>query len=143
MDDGFNMQFFVVSNGKPSARSKRIWCPKTALVPVPVRSSRSTPSSRIRRNKLRYCCIIDPLIKILLVSTNHFCIATTASELLKLHGHRALCKLLSIETVWTKRKKHVLVSTLKLAKTASKSKLFFETSPNTTIFIVLVFQLWR
>ena len=28
----------VVSSGKPSARSKRIWWPKTERVPVPVRS---------------------------------------------------------------------------------------------------------
>ena len=40
--------FFVVTSGKPAARSKRIWWPKTLRVPVPVRSPFSTPSSRMR-----------------------------------------------------------------------------------------------
>ena len=35
--------FFVVTSGKPAARSKRIWCPKTLSVPVPVRSPFSRP----------------------------------------------------------------------------------------------------
>ena len=37
----------------------------------------------------------------------------------------------------------VLFSTEELAETASKSKLFFETSTNTTILVGLEFQLWR
>ena len=40
--------FLVVTSGKPAARSKRIWWPKTLRVPVPVRSPFSTPSSRMR-----------------------------------------------------------------------------------------------
>ena len=31
--------FLVVTSGNPTARSKRIWCPNTLRVPVPVRSS--------------------------------------------------------------------------------------------------------
>ena len=31
--------FLVVTSGKPSFRSNRIWCPNTLLVPVPVRSA--------------------------------------------------------------------------------------------------------
>ena len=31
--------FLVVTSGKPAERSKRIWCPNTLSVPVPVRSS--------------------------------------------------------------------------------------------------------
>src|SRR3954453_7940894 len=48
--------FLVVTSGKPSERSKRIWCPKTESVPVPVRSDFSTPSSRTRVRRSRYCC---------------------------------------------------------------------------------------
>ena len=47
--------FFVVTSGKPSRRSKRIWCPNTDSVPVPVRSSLRTPSSSARRRRSRYC----------------------------------------------------------------------------------------
>ena len=39
----------VVTSGKPSSRSNRSWSPKTLRVPVPVRSSLRTPSSRTRR----------------------------------------------------------------------------------------------
>ena len=35
--------FLVVTSGKPSVRSKRIWWPNTLRVPVPVRSDFSTP----------------------------------------------------------------------------------------------------
>ena len=49
--------FLVVTSGNPSARSKRIWWPKTLRVPVPVRSDFSTPSSRIRRRRSRYACM--------------------------------------------------------------------------------------
>ena len=35
--------FLVVTSGKPSARSKRIWWPNTLRVPVPVRSLLATP----------------------------------------------------------------------------------------------------
>ena len=35
--------FLVVTSGKPSARSKRIWWPNTLSVPVPVRSVLRTP----------------------------------------------------------------------------------------------------
>jgi hypothetical protein len=35
--------FLVVRTGKPSARSKRIWWPKTLIVPVPVRSDLVDP----------------------------------------------------------------------------------------------------
>src|SRR5215213_1190644 len=52
--------FLVVTSGKPAARSKRIWCPKTLRVPVPVRSPFSTPSSRTRRTSSRYCCTGSP-----------------------------------------------------------------------------------
>ena len=45
--------FFVVTSGKPSARSKRIWWPNTQRVPVPVRSPFSAPSSRIRWRRSR------------------------------------------------------------------------------------------
>src|SRR5690606_29565905 len=48
--------FFVVTRGKPAARSKRAWWPKTLSVPVPVRSVFSTPSSRMRRTRSRYAC---------------------------------------------------------------------------------------
>src|SRR4051812_13295106 len=48
--------FFVVTSGKPADRSKRIWWPKTESVPVPVRSGFSTPSSRTRVRRSRYCC---------------------------------------------------------------------------------------
>src|SRR6188472_1220594 len=46
--------FLVVTSGKPSPRSKRIWCPNTDSVPVPVRSPLSAPSSRIRWRRSRY-----------------------------------------------------------------------------------------
>ena len=36
--------FFVVTSGKPSARSKRIWYPNVLTVPVPVRSLLGAPS---------------------------------------------------------------------------------------------------
>src|SRR5215831_20631170 len=47
--------FFVVTSGKPSRRSKRIWCPKTLFVPVPVRSALATPWSRTWRRNSSYC----------------------------------------------------------------------------------------
>ena len=47
--------FLVVTSGKPSARSNRIWWPKMLRVPVPVRSLLATPSSRIRCMRSRYC----------------------------------------------------------------------------------------
>src|SRR5262249_30511186 len=46
--------FLVVTRGKPSARSKRIWWPNTDSVPVPVRSRFSTPLARIRSISSRY-----------------------------------------------------------------------------------------
>src|SRR5262244_1776603 len=46
--------FLVVTSGKPSARSKRIWWPNTDSVPVPVRSRFSTPLVRIRSIRSRY-----------------------------------------------------------------------------------------
>ena len=46
--------FFVVTSGKPSLRSKRIWYPKTLVVPVPVRSALATPWSRTWRMKSSY-----------------------------------------------------------------------------------------
>src|SRR5689334_6581090 len=55
--------FFVVTSGKPAARSKRIWCPKTDRVPVPVRSPFSRPSSRIRRTRSRYCCTASQYLR--------------------------------------------------------------------------------
>jgi hypothetical protein len=48
--------FFVVRTGKPSARSNRIWWPKTLSVPVPVRSDFSTPVVSTRSRRSRYCC---------------------------------------------------------------------------------------
>src|SRR3954469_5468395 len=53
--------FLVVTSGNPSARSKRIWWPKTESVPVPVRSDFSTPSSRTRDRRSRYCCTVPNL----------------------------------------------------------------------------------
>src|SRR5690606_10156996 len=47
--------FLVVTRGKPSARSKRIWWPNTLQVPVPVRSLLKVPDSRARRISSRYC----------------------------------------------------------------------------------------
>src|SRR3954470_6758265 len=52
----------VVTSGKPSERSNRIWCPKTESVPVPVRSDFSTPSSRIRVRRSRYDCTTPNLV---------------------------------------------------------------------------------
>ena len=46
--------FFVVTSGKPSLRSKRIWWPNTLFVPVPVRSPLVTPWSRTWRMKSSY-----------------------------------------------------------------------------------------
>src|SRR5215470_6770330 len=40
--------FLVVTSGKPSPRSNRIWWPNTDSVPVPVRSRFSMPSARMR-----------------------------------------------------------------------------------------------
>ena len=45
----------VVTAGKPSARSNRIWWPNTLSVPVPVRSLLVVPSSRTRVRRSRYC----------------------------------------------------------------------------------------
>ena len=39
----FRCTFLVVTSGKPSARSKRIWWPNTLRVPVPVRSALAVP----------------------------------------------------------------------------------------------------
>ena len=47
--------FLVVTSGKPSRRSKRIWWPNTLFVPVPVRSALATPWSRTWRRKSSYC----------------------------------------------------------------------------------------
>ena len=47
--------FFVVTSGKPSLRSKRIWQPNTLLVPVPVRSAFATPCVATWRMKSSYC----------------------------------------------------------------------------------------
>ena len=46
--------FLVVTSGKPSRRSKRIWWPNTLFVPVPVRSALVTPWSRTWRMKSSY-----------------------------------------------------------------------------------------
>ena len=46
--------FLVVTSGKPSDRSKRIWWPNTLFVPVPVRSPLVTPWSRTWRMKSSY-----------------------------------------------------------------------------------------
>lgn len=48
-----------MSSGKPSARSKRIWRPKTLRVPVPVRSPRSLPFSSMSRRRSRYCFMVS------------------------------------------------------------------------------------
>src|ERR1700729_2480330 len=53
----FRCTFLVVTSGKPSARSKRIWWPKIDRVPVPVRSRFSTPVSRTSSSRSRYCFI--------------------------------------------------------------------------------------
>ena len=50
--------FFVVTSGNPLDKSKRIWCPKIEVVPVPVLSPLKVPSSKIRRSKSWYCCIL-------------------------------------------------------------------------------------
>src|SRR4051794_15351886 len=55
--------FLVVTRGKPARRSKRIWWPKTERVPVPVRSPFSTPSSRTRWRRSRYCCTVPTLVE--------------------------------------------------------------------------------
>lgn len=44
--------------GKPLLRSKRIWHPKVEMVPVPVRSRFSTPSSRTRCKRSKYCRMV-------------------------------------------------------------------------------------
>src|SRR3569832_2084785 len=46
--------FFVVTRGKPSIRSKRIWYPKTLRVPVPVRSVLGVPCVYTWRMKSSY-----------------------------------------------------------------------------------------
>ena len=46
--------FFVVTSGKPSFRSKRIWWPNTLRVPVPVRSALATPCVNTWRMKSSY-----------------------------------------------------------------------------------------
>ena len=53
----------VVSKGNPALKSKRIWWPNTLWVPVPVRSPRTTPVSRIRVNRSRYCRMQESKIK--------------------------------------------------------------------------------
>src|SRR5690606_25660473 len=50
--------FFVVTNGKPSFKLKRIWYPNTLRVPVPVRSVLSTPFSYTCLSKSSYCLIM-------------------------------------------------------------------------------------
>src|SRR6266849_10528901 len=50
-----NARRFVVTAGKPSLMRKRMTSPKIARVPVPVRSSRSTPWSMALRRMSRYC----------------------------------------------------------------------------------------
>src|SRR5688572_3708801 len=50
----FRCTFLVVTSGKPSARSKRIWWPNTLLVPVPVWSALATPCVSTRRMKSSY-----------------------------------------------------------------------------------------
>src|SRR5262245_40436887 len=47
--------FLVVTSGKPSRRSKRIWWPNTLRVPVPVRSVLLTPCANTWRMKSSYC----------------------------------------------------------------------------------------
>ena len=42
-----------VRRGKLSSREKRTCAPKTDMVPVPVRSSRRTPSSKMRSRRFR------------------------------------------------------------------------------------------
>src|SRR2546427_6533243 len=49
-----NASRFVVTAGKPSLIRKRMTSPKIARVPVPVRSSRSTPVSSALRRMSRY-----------------------------------------------------------------------------------------
>src|SRR5262249_37147600 len=49
--------FLVVTSGKPPERSKRIWYPKTLVVPVPVRSLFGIPWSRTCRTNSSYCAI--------------------------------------------------------------------------------------
>ena len=44
----------VVTSGKPSFRSKRIWWPNTLVVPVPVRSALCTPCVCTWRMKSSY-----------------------------------------------------------------------------------------
>src|SRR5258708_35185397 len=50
----------VVSSGKPSARSIRSCSPKSPIVPVPVRSSRTSPRSRILCMRSRYVFTSQP-----------------------------------------------------------------------------------
>src|SRR5688572_23183623 len=50
----FKCTFLVVTSGKPSLRSKRIWWPNTLLVPVPVRSALNTPWVSTWRMKSSY-----------------------------------------------------------------------------------------
>src|SRR5882672_4377040 len=50
-----NARRFVVTAGNPSRMRKRMTSPKIARVPVPVRSSRSTPWSMALRRMSRYC----------------------------------------------------------------------------------------
>ena len=56
-NDRLQVQLLVVTRGKPSARSNRIWWPNTLKVPVPVRSVFMAPVSRTRRMRSRYCCM--------------------------------------------------------------------------------------
>src|SRR5699024_1053294 len=50
--------FLVVTRGNPLDRSKRIWCPNTDSVPVPVRSDFLMPCSRTWRMSCSYCCMM-------------------------------------------------------------------------------------
>ena len=58
MDDDFNIikvnkTFLVVRSGKPSRKSYLVWVPKMERVPTPVRSSRSSPFSKMSRTRSR------------------------------------------------------------------------------------------
>jgi len=48
------MEIVNVTAGKPAERSNRIISPKTARVPTPVRSARSSPSLRALARMSRY-----------------------------------------------------------------------------------------
>src|SRR5713226_2104140 len=66
-----NARRFVVTAGKPSLMSKRMTSPKMARVPVPVRSSRSTPDSIALRRIARYCRTASDVRRWLLRRDSH------------------------------------------------------------------------